>query len=59
MWNHTPKATKHQIPTKELRSAKKSFNRPYLTSLYNMRGIFKKILWLKRIKFLLDGEPLT
>ena len=44
MWNHTPKAAKHQIPTKELRSAKKSFNRPYLTSLDNMRGIFKNYM---------------
>ncbi len=44
MWNHTPKAAKHQIPTKELRSAKKSFNRPYLTSLDNMRSIFKNYM---------------
>lgn len=44
MWNHTPKEAKYQIPTKELRSAKKSFNRPYLTSFDNMQHIFKNFM---------------
>ena len=44
MWNHTPKRAKYQIPTKELRSAKKSFNRPYLTSFNNMQHIFKNFM---------------